>query len=48
MEIEYIADEIYQIAEDTYWNIREDYIDNANDNLEKIKNLVKDIRMNLK
>lgn len=48
MEIEYIADKIYQIAEDTYWDIREGYIDNANDNLKKIKDLVQDIRTNLK
>lgn len=38
-----IADSIYELAEDAYWDIREGSVDSARDKLMEIKSLAKDI-----
>ena len=43
MDIEDIADSIYELAEDAYWDIREGSVDSARDKLMEIKSLAKDI-----
>jgi len=43
MDKDDIADIIYELAEDAYWDIREGLVDNARDKLVEIKSLAKDI-----
>ena len=43
MDKDDIADSIYELAEDAYWDIREGSVDSARDKLMEIKSLAKDI-----
>ena len=43
MDKDDIADTIYELAEDAYWDIREGSAEDAKDKLMEIKSLAKDI-----